>query len=135
MTLHLLRRLFGIGCRASGAPLGRPVTDTFGQAFETGSPRPLPAAAVWRLLLIDHTPLGPSAPQRGVVISGEVGCHVGSSTMSVSPVPPGGYPVTRAASSTSSSSARSSAPPSGIVDVDVSIADPDWDWSTPPWIM
>ena len=110
------------------------MTDTFGQAFEPGFPRSLPATAVWRLLLIDHTPLGHTAPQRGVVFSGEVRCHVGSSTMSRSLVPLGGYRVTLAAWSTSSTSVRSSARPFGIVDVDVSIAAPPSDSRMPPWI-
>ena len=78
------------------------MTGTLGSPFAHRLPRSLAASAlataVWRLLLNhDDTPRGHDAPTRGVLISGEVRCHVGSSTMSRSPAPLAGYPATLAA--------------------------------------
>jgi hypothetical protein len=115
---------------------GRPVTDTFGQPFQPQWLRSLTATATPSLPHpTDLTPHGPSGLSRGVVISGEVRCHIGSSTTSRSPAPPAGFPGTLAACSTSSTSVRSSEPPFATVDVDVSIAEIFWDWRMPPLIM
>lgn len=114
---------------------GRPVTDTFGQPFQPLWLRSLTATDTPSLPLTDLTPHGPSGLSRGVVISGEVRCHIGASTTSRSPAPPAGFPGTLAVCCTSSTSARSSEPPFEIVDVDASIAEMHWDWRMPPWIM
>lgn len=114
---------------------GRPVTDTFGQPFQPLWHRSLTATETPSLPQTDLTPHGPHGLSRGVVISGEVRCHIGASTTSRSPAPPAGFPGTLAACYTSSTSARSSEPPFGIVDVDASIVEMLLESRTPLWIM
>lgn len=121
--------------RKHDSATGRPVTDTFGQPFQPLWLRALTATATPSLPQTDLTPHGPSGLSRGVVISGEVRCHIGASTTSRSPAPPAGFLGMLAGCCTSSTSVRSSEPPFEIVDVDASIAEMLWDWRTPPWIM
>lgn len=111
------------------------MTDTFGQSFQPQWPRSLTPTASWSLPHSDDTPHGPFGLSRGFVISGEVRCHIGASTTSLSPAPRAGYPATLASCCTSSTSARSSVRPFGIVDAVAFTAGPVWDWKTLPLTM
>lgn len=125
----------GLDCSHVRPRIGRLVIGTFAQPFQSHWLRSETPTATWSLPLTDHTPHGQPGLLRGVVISGEVRCHIGASTTSLSPAPRAGYPATLAACCTSSTSVRSSGQPSGTVDVAAFIAEPHWVSKTLPWIM
>lgn len=110
------------------------MTGTYGQPIHPLWTRALSAPDTGRLPITDTAPLEPDGSSWGVVISGEVRCHIGASTTSLSPAPRAGYPATLAGCYTSSTSARSSVQHFGIADAAVSIAGLLSDWRMPRWI-